>query len=73
MKGAIAAIYPDFQEGGAVAGKMVGRILKGESPASIPFFRVVTTKISVNPNTGVAVPSAVSSEANQVVGDSTKK
>ncbi len=73
MKGAIAAIYPDFQEGGAEAGKMVGRILKGESPAGIPFFRVITTKISVNPNTGVPVPSAVSSEANQVVGDSTKK
>lgn len=73
MKGAIAAIYPDFQEGGAEAGKMIGRILKGESPAGIPFYRVVTTKVSVNPTTGVAVPSGVTSEANQVVGDSTKK
>ena len=73
MKGALAAIYPDFQEGGAEAGKMVGRILKGESPAKIPFFRVSKTKISVNPNTGVSVPSGVTSEANQVVGDSTKQ
>jgi ABC-type uncharacterized transport system substrate-binding protein len=73
MKGALAAIYPDFQEGGAVAGKMVGRILKGESPANIPFYRLQTSKITVNPNTGVAVPSGVTSEANQVVGDSTRK
>jgi len=44
MKGATAAFYPDFQEGGAVAGKMIGRILKGESPATIPFYRLETTK-----------------------------
>jgi ABC-type uncharacterized transport system substrate-binding protein len=73
MKGALASFYPDFQEGGVEAGKMVGRILKGESPAGIPFFQVKTTKLFVNPNTGVAVPSSVTSEANRVVGDSTKK
>lgn len=44
MKGATAALYPDFQEGGAVAGKMIARILKGESPAKIPFYRLETTK-----------------------------
>jgi ABC-type uncharacterized transport system substrate-binding protein len=73
MKGAVASFYPDFQEGGVEAGKMVGRILKGESPAKMPFFQVKTTKLAVNPNTGVAVPSSVQSEANRVVGDSTKK
>lgn len=73
VKGAVAAFYPDFQEGGVVAGKMVGRILKGESPAGIPFFRVQTTRLFVNPNTGVAVPGSVTSEADRVVGDSTKK
>lgn len=72
-QGAIAAFYPDFQEGGVEAGKMVARILKGESPAAIPFHQVVTVKLSVNPNTGVAVPGGVTSEANQVVGDTTKK
>ena len=46
--------------------------LKGESPAGMPFFRVQTTKTSVNPNTGVAVPSGVTSEADQVVGDTTR-
>jgi ABC-type uncharacterized transport system substrate-binding protein len=44
LKGATAAFYPDFQEGGVQAGKMIGRILKGESPAGIPFYRLVTTK-----------------------------
>jgi ABC-type uncharacterized transport system substrate-binding protein len=47
MKGATAALYPDFQEGGAVAGKMIARILKGESPATIPFYRLETTKTKV--------------------------
>jgi ABC-type uncharacterized transport system substrate-binding protein len=44
MKGATAALYPDFQEGSVVAGKMIARILKGESPAKIPFFRLETVK-----------------------------
>lgn len=47
VKGAAAAVYPDFQEGGIVAGRMIGRVMKGESPARIPFYRVVTTKTSV--------------------------
>jgi len=47
MKGATAALYPDFQEGGVVAGKMIARILQGESPATIPFHRLVTTKTQV--------------------------
>jgi ABC-type uncharacterized transport system substrate-binding protein len=73
MKGAVASFYPDFQEGGVEAGKMIARVLKGESPANIPFFQVKTSKLAVNPNTGVAVPSSVTSQANRVVGDSTKK
>ena len=48
LKGATAALYPDFQEGGVEAGKMIGRILKGESPGAIPFFRLQTTKEQVN-------------------------
>ncbi len=66
IKGAIAAFYPDFQEGGAEAGKMIGRILKGEKPAAIPFFQVKTTKLLVNPNTGVSVPADVSSQGQAV-------
>jgi ABC-type uncharacterized transport system substrate-binding protein len=72
MKGATAAIYPDFQEGGTVAGEMVARILKGESPANIPFYRVTTSKVAVNTGTGTTVPADVKNEASKVVGDSTK-
>ena len=50
LKGATAAFYPDFQEGGVEAGKMIGRILKGESPATIPFYRLQTTKEQVSPD-----------------------
>lgn len=48
LKGATAAFYPDFQLGGAEAGKMIGRILKGESPGKIPFYRLETTKEQVS-------------------------
>ena len=40
MKGASAAIFPDFQEGGVAAGHMIAKILKGESPATIPFYKL---------------------------------
>lgn len=48
LKGATAAIYPDFAEGGIVAGHMIGRIMKGESPAHIPFYRLESTKTQTN-------------------------
>ena len=48
LKGATAAFYPDFQQGGVEAGKMIARILKGESPAKIPFYRLTATKEQVN-------------------------
>ena len=44
MKGASAAIFPDFQEGGVTAGHMIAKILKGESPATMPFYKLETTK-----------------------------
>jgi len=47
MKGASAAIFPDFQEGGVVAGHMIGKILKGESPAGMPFYRLENSKEKV--------------------------
>jgi len=72
MQGAIASFYPDFQEGGVVAGKMIARVLKGESPGTIPFYRLVTTKVAVNPaeagKMGVTVPPDVVMQADTVVG-----
>jgi ABC-type uncharacterized transport system substrate-binding protein len=49
MKGATAALYPDFQEGGVEAGKMIARILRGESPGRIPFYRLRTSKTMLAP------------------------
>ena len=39
MQGAVASFFPDFQEGGVEAGKMIARVLHGESPGKIPFYR----------------------------------
>jgi ABC-type uncharacterized transport system substrate-binding protein len=72
MQGAVASFFPDFQEGGVVAGKMIARVLKGESPAGIPFYQLKTTKLAVNPNAGVVVPSDVVKQADTVVGGPAK-
>jgi putative ABC transport system substrate-binding protein len=72
MQGAVASIFPDFAEGGAVAGTMIARILKGESPAAIPFYRIATTKLAVNPGeaakVGAVVPPDMVEKADTVVG-----
>jgi ABC-type uncharacterized transport system substrate-binding protein len=68
MQGAIASVFPDFQEGGVEAGKMVARVLRGESPASIPFYQLKTTKLLVNTGGGLAVPPEVVKQADSVVG-----
>ena len=73
LKGATASLFPEFNEGGAEAGKMIARILKGESPGSIPFYRVEKTKVAVNPSgagkVGVKLPPEVLKQADTVVGD----
>jgi ABC-type uncharacterized transport system substrate-binding protein len=77
LQGAIASFYPDFQEGGVQAGKMIARVLRGESPASIPFYRLKTTKLVVNPadagKVGVTLPPDLVKQADSVVGEGAKK
>jgi ABC-type uncharacterized transport system substrate-binding protein len=72
LQGAVASFYPDFQEGGVEAGKMIARVLKGESPAKIPFHRLETTKTVVNPGDasklGLPIPDDVVKEADSVIG-----
>jgi putative ABC transport system substrate-binding protein len=72
MQGAVASFFPDFQEGGAEAGKMIARILRGESPGSIPFYQVKKTKVIVNPKAGTTVPPEVVKQADTVVGEVAK-
>lgn len=77
LQGAVASFFPDFQEGGVEAGKMVARVLKGENPAAIPFYRLETTKLIVNPGgagkAGITLPEDVVKKADTVVGESAKK
>ncbi len=77
LQGAIASFYPDFQEGGVEAGKMIARVLRGESPASIPFYRLKTTRLVVNPGdagkVGVTLPPDLVKQADSVVGQGAKK
>jgi ABC-type uncharacterized transport system substrate-binding protein len=76
LQGAVASFFPDFQEGGVEAGKMIARVLKGESPAKIPFFRLKTTKLAVNPGgageVGVTLPPDLVKQADTVVGGGAK-
>jgi ABC-type uncharacterized transport system substrate-binding protein len=72
MQGAVASFFPDFQEGGVEAGKMIARVLHGESPAKMPFYRLKTTKLIVNQGeagkAGLTVPKDVLQKADSVVG-----
>ena len=72
LQGAVASFYPDFQEGGVEAGKMIARLLRGESPAKIPFHRLETTKTVVNQGDaaklGIPLSPEVVKEADSVVG-----
>jgi ABC-type uncharacterized transport system substrate-binding protein len=76
MQGAVASFFPDFQEGGVEAGKMVARVLRGESPSAIPFYRLESTRLIVNTgeagNVGLTVPADVVQEADSVVGGAAK-
>ncbi len=47
--GAVASLSTDFDEGGIEAGKMIVRILKGESPGKIPLFQMRKPALYVNP------------------------
>ena len=51
---------------------MIARVLRGESPASIPFYRLETTKLVVNPGDagkmGVTLPPDLVKQADSVVG-----
>ena len=77
LQGAVASFFPDFQEGGVEAGKMVARVLRGQSPVNMPFYRVKTTKLIVNPGVaakaGVTVPPDVVKQADTVIGAGTRK
>jgi ABC-type uncharacterized transport system substrate-binding protein len=61
-KGAFMAVSRDFFEGGVASGQIAARVLRGESPARIPFQRVETIKYVFSPAAAAAVGVAIPPE-----------
>ncbi len=75
--GAVAACGYDYTQSGEQAARLVDRILKGESPARIPFERYRKLTIAVNPDAaeklGIALPRALLEQAAVVTRKSGKE
>jgi len=74
--GALAACGYDYTQSGAQAARLVGRILKGESPARIPFERYRKLTVGYNPDVakklGINLPQALRSFATPMTGGAKK-
>ncbi len=61
--GAAVVVARDYFDGGREAGRMAARIMRGESPAAIPFQPLNKTKTMINPEaaqaTGLVIPDAL--------------
>ena len=69
--GAVLAVSRDYYESGRESGKIAARIMRGESPAAIPFAGYAGTKLLINPTAarevGIAIPAALLAKADEVV------
>ena len=70
--GAHVAVARDYLESGHAAARLAGRVMRGESPARIPFEPFAMTKLIVNVGAarsiGLALPTALVSRADRVIG-----
>lgn len=70
-RGAIAALGFNYYDVGRQTGRIVVRILKGESPGDIPVQGVEKTELHVNPGAaekmGITIPETVIARAKQVI------
>ena len=70
--GAVAGLARDYYDSGREAATLVARVMRGESPASIPFVGIGKTKLIVNPaaarDAGLKTPAATLAKADEVVG-----
>jgi len=70
--GAVLAVARDYYESGRESGKIAARIIRGESPARIPFAGFAGTKLIVNPNAareaGLTIPASILAKADEVIG-----
>jgi ABC-type uncharacterized transport system substrate-binding protein len=70
--GAAVVLARDYEDGGREAGLMAARVMRGESPAKIPFQLVSRTKLIVNleaaRSTSLKLPPALIKRADEVIG-----
>lgn len=70
--GAVAVAARDYYDSGRESAHMAARVMRGESPARMPFVPISTTKLIVNVATardiGVTTPPSVLTRADDVIG-----
>ena len=70
--GAHLVVARDYRDGGAAAARLAVRIMRGESPASIPFEPASETKLVANVEAaraiGLRIPETVLARAQRVIG-----
>jgi len=69
-RGALAAVGLGWYEAGIAAGKLVSRVLRGETPASLPFEEIAIRKLVVNDTVarklGIGIPPEMAKAATHV-------
>ncbi len=71
-QGAVVAVARDYHDGGVQSAMMAARVMRGESPAVIPFERVRGTRLVVNlaaaKAIGITLPSSLVQRATERIG-----
>jgi len=70
--GAVAVVARDYYDGGREAAHMAARVMRGESPATIPFVGIAKTRLLLNLTAarelGLTPPPALVSKADELLG-----
>jgi ABC-type uncharacterized transport system substrate-binding protein len=70
--GAVAVLARDYYDSGREAARLAARVMRGESPAGIPFVGFAETKLIVNVTAaralGIEPPPAIVARADEVIG-----
>jgi ABC-type uncharacterized transport system substrate-binding protein len=71
-QGAVAVVARDCYDAGVEAGRLAIRIMRGESPASLPFQLVTKNRTTLNltaaRGVGLAIPESILRKADRVIG-----
>jgi putative tryptophan/tyrosine transport system substrate-binding protein len=70
--GAVAGLARDYYDSGRASGAIAARVMRGESPATIPFVGYGKTKLVVNVaaarDAGLKTPADILAKADEVIG-----